>query len=76
MTPQEFRTIRKNLGLTQAELARWLGYAHAVRVTEIETGRMGISHVLERLMRAYAAGYWPRPAHADTVKRKAPQAVS
>lgn len=75
MSPQEFRAIRKSLGLTQAGLAALLGYAHAVRVAEFEAGTGTITPLLERLMRAYAEGYRPA-AHADTLSRKAPHDVS
>lgn len=68
MTPTEFRAIRKSLGLTQAQLAERLDYGHAVRISEFESelkdpvdGRpkYPIPPLLERLMRAYSAGYWP-----------------
>lgn len=73
MTPAEFRTIRTGLGMTQKQLAEWLGYNSHITVTEIEQGRCGISKVLARLMTAYAEGYRP---HAATASRKAPHATS
>ncbi|GLS33800.1 Helix-turn-helix [Mesorhizobium albiziae] len=36
MTPTEFRTIRDRLGLTQAELARVLGYHHPSHISSFE----------------------------------------
>jgi len=59
MYPDEFRMIRKKLGLTQAELAHWLGYAGRGRIAEVEGGSKAIPPLLERLMRAYGAGYLP-----------------
>lgn len=66
MTPDEFRDIRMLLGLTQAELAAVLGYAHRNGVAILESPASGrrASAQVERLMRAYEAGYrpagWPR----------------
>lgn len=89
MTPDEFRAIRKGLGLTQATLADWLGYGHRLRVTEIERGSMGISATLARLMVAYRDGYRPAdirqaisealergPDHDSTERGKAPHSTS
>lgn len=66
MSPSEFRAIRLQLGLTQAGLARLLGYAHASRVAALEADVASKAHrsvppLLERLMRAYQAGYRPKP---------------
>jgi transcriptional regulator with XRE-family HTH domain len=69
MTPDEFRTIRLKLGMTQKALAKRLGYNSHITVTEIEKGRVNITKTLDRLMTAYDEGYVP---HADTVSRKAP----
>lgn len=69
MTPAEFRFIRKGLGLSQRAMAEQLGYAHAMRVTEIEAGKMAITPQVERLMVAYREGYVP---HAVTATRRAP----
>lgn len=73
MTPAEFRAIRMGLGITQRELAEWLGYNSHITVTEIEHGRCGISKVLARLMTAYAEGYRP---HVSTERGRAPQSTS
>lgn len=62
MTPDEFRTIRKGLGLSQAALAERLGYRARVTVTEIEGGRCGITKALALLMIAYRDGYVPHAA--------------
>lgn len=66
MTNQEFRKIRLRLGLTQAELARVLGYPHPMQVSELEreTNPKPVPRHVAMLMEAYAAGYrpgnWPR----------------
>jgi transcriptional regulator with XRE-family HTH domain len=66
MSPAEFVDIRHLLGLTQPELAKVLGYAHHSRVAAFESASSGrvVPPAIERLMRAYEAGYrppgWPR----------------
>lgn len=61
MTPTEFKTIRRELGLSQPELARVLGYASRGGVAILENAASGrrVPPCIERLMRAYAAGYRP-----------------
>jgi transcriptional regulator with XRE-family HTH domain len=62
VTPQEFQAIRKRLDLTQAQLAKVLGYAHAAQVASFESNAKTtrvIPPLLERLMLAYDAGYRP-----------------
>ena len=50
MTPEQFRTIRSELGLTQAQLAPLLGYASPVRISELENGRRDIPFAVGRLL--------------------------
>lgn len=76
MTPQEFRAIRKRLGLTQAELARWLEYGSVARVSEIENGKVALPRLVAQLMRAYDGGFFPAPPHADTESRSARHVAS
>lgn len=59
MTAIEFKTIRTQLGLTQAQLAAMLGYSNYRSVLLFETGTREVPPLLDRLMRAYAAGYQP-----------------
>lgn len=65
MTSEEFAAIRKRLGLTQAQLAQVLDYAHPVSVSlmERDSNPRPIPSHIARLMRAYDAGYrssdWP-----------------
>jgi len=75
MTPEEFHVIRTRLGLNAREMADMLGYSAAPRIFEIERGKFAITPMVQRLMRAYEAGYRPDdwPAHADTLSRRAPQ---
>lgn len=66
MTNHEFRAIRQRLGLTQAELAAVLGYAHVMTVSvyERETNPRPIPHLLAMAMAAMDSGWrpdnWPR----------------
>ena len=53
MTPSEFRTIRSELGLTQAQLAPMLGYSSPIRVSELESGRRPVPDHIARLMLCY-----------------------
>ncbi len=60
MTPNEFKQIRKQLAITQVELARWLGVEDKSRVSKYERGASGITPVIAALMKAYADGYTPK----------------
>lgn len=59
MTPAEIRTARQQLGLTQAGLARMLGYSSRTRVCDLEAGRKVPSESVLRLLRAFLDGYRP-----------------
>ena len=59
MAPDQVRSIREGLDLTQSELASVMGYRKAVRVSELERGARKPSPAAERLLKAYAAGYRP-----------------
>jgi DNA-binding transcriptional regulator YiaG len=59
MTPHEIREARRKLGLTQAEMANWLGYGSKDRVSEIERGTRRPSGAVVLLLRAYLDGYRP-----------------
>lgn len=67
------RAVRKDMGLTLAQMADALGLMQGTHVAALESGRATITPMLERLIEAYEAGYRP---HADTLSRKAPHAVS
>ncbi|PDT76947.1 helix-turn-helix domain-containing protein [Sinorhizobium sp. BJ1] len=62
MDNDEFRAIRKRLGLTQAQLATVLGYPHVMQVSEIEreTNPKPVPRHVAMLMRAYDEGYRPK----------------
>jgi transcriptional regulator with XRE-family HTH domain len=49
MTPEQFRTIRKELGLTQAQLAERLGL-NVLSVKRYESGDRTISKTVELLL--------------------------
>lgn len=59
MTPDEFKTARKSLGLDQSQAASMLGYGAPARISEIESGKRNASESVARLLRAYLAGYRP-----------------
>ena len=62
MTNHEFRAIRRSLGLSQTELAAFLGYSSGLRISEFEraTNPRPVPDMLARLMQAYADGYRPK----------------
>lgn len=62
MTGHEVRAIRRRLGLTQAELARLLGYARGLRVSELEreTNPLPVPHHIGLLMQAFDEGFRPK----------------
>lgn len=62
MTAEEFRKIRKQLGLTQESLAGLLGYAHANKISELErkTNPKPVPRYLDLVMEALDAGFWPK----------------
>lgn len=65
MTTAQFRAIRQELGLSQAALARVLGYSSPMRISEFEraTNPRPIPNHVAMLMQAFADGYrtkdWP-----------------
>ena len=62
MDNDEFRAIRKRLGLTQAQLAAVLGYSHLMQVSEIVriSNPKPVPRAIALLMRAYDEGYRPK----------------
>ena len=50
MSGQDVKAIRESLGLTQDELARWLGLSGRSNVAHIEAGRKAITGPVRRLM--------------------------
>ena len=61
LTPAAIRAARDTLGITQAEFARWLGYADPSRISNLERGVRIPSTAVLLLIEAYLAGY-RRPA--------------
>lgn len=47
MTKEEFKALRKRMGMTQKEFAHKLGFTERVRVTSIESGNEGLSNQVE-----------------------------
>jgi transcriptional regulator with XRE-family HTH domain len=62
MTGEEFKAIRLKLGLSQAKLARLIGYSHAMMVSTFERpkNQRKISPQLALLMEALDGGFWPK----------------
>lgn len=56
----DLRSARKKLGLTQAELARLLGYSRPATISDVEHGREQMSQTARRLLAAYVEGYRPQ----------------
>ena len=77
MTPNDIRSHREHLGLTQADAARLLGYGSKSRIAELEAGTRKPSKAVARLMAAYLQGYrprdWPDQPHKVTIKATARQ---
>lgn len=61
MTPAEFRAIRERLGHTQASLAAFLDYGHAMRISEFEraTNPRPVPRLLALVMLAMDSGWRP-----------------
>lgn len=59
MTPAELKQARINLGLTQQQLSKLLGYGLYSRISEMENGRTQITWQCVRLVQAYLDGYRP-----------------
>ncbi len=61
MTPDEFRAIRQRLGLTQAQLAVYLGYGSPMRISEFEreTNPRPVPRMLAMVMEALDSGWRP-----------------
>lgn len=68
MTPAEILASRKRLGLTQAGLARVMGYGSAQTVSNLERGVYEIAPPAAKLLHAYLDGYRP----ADWPQKKPP----
>lgn len=69
MTPADIRAAREAFGLTQAQLAPLLGYAAAIRISELERGHRTPGACAVLLLRAYLDGYrpkdWPKAPHGQ-----------
>jgi DNA-binding XRE family transcriptional regulator len=59
MTGDDIKHARKQLGLTQAEFARMVGYSGKTYVANIEAGRYAVSLPVQRLVAIYLDGYRP-----------------
>ena len=59
MSRKRFRQIRDQLELSQSQLARVLGYAHPIRISEMEreTNPAPVPWLVAQLMEAMADGF-------------------
>jgi predicted transcriptional regulator len=64
---EEFKRIRTKLGLSQSELAGVLGYAHSMRVSELEreTNPTVVPWMVAQVMLAMEQGYRPSTFPVD-----------
>lgn len=62
-TPEQFKSARKDLGLSLSVMAELLGYSGRHRADTqkaLESGKKTIMPAQARLMRAYQTGYRPK----------------
>lgn len=71
MDSKEIRAARVTLGLTQAQLAKVMGYGATTRISELERGVKGMGPGATRLLKAYLDGYRPKdwPGHRAYLPR-------
>lgn len=71
MTPTAIREARKQLGLSQSDLARLLGLSSQTRIAEYEAGTRRPSRSAQLLLAAYAEGRlpldWPEVVRGEEV---------
>lgn len=67
ITGEDVKRIRRELGLTQKQLAKVLGYVHPIRISEFERphNRRAVPNHIAMLLDAISKGYrpdnWPQP---------------
>jgi transcriptional regulator with XRE-family HTH domain len=59
MTGDKVKQARKQLGLTQAQLAQVMGLTGKTYISKIENNTQPLGEVSIRLLKAYLAGYRP-----------------
>lgn len=57
MTPEQFRNIRADMGLSQQKLALLLGYEDRSTISNFENGRRMITPRLEKLVLAMSVAF-------------------
>lgn len=60
MTRDEIKAARKQLGLTQVQLAEVMGYNSNTYISRVEGGDRDMSEQAQRLLEAYLSGYRPK----------------
>jgi transcriptional regulator with XRE-family HTH domain len=67
ITGEDVKRIRRELGLTQKQLAAVLGYAHAIRISEFERLRnptaipVHVAMLMDAIEKGYRPLNWPQP---------------
>ncbi len=61
MTPAEIKAARLRLGMTQAELAEALGYAHKQSISDLERGVNKPPTAVQMLLKMLIAQSGPAP---------------
>ena len=65
-TPENIRSLRKRLGMTQQELGDFLGYSQPqIRISELERGERNPSGAVQRLLDMLAEKYEYEPDEGD-----------
>jgi len=59
MTSDQLKAARQSLGLTQTQMAEWLGVARG-HIARLEAGERNASETLCKLLQAYLDGWRPR----------------
>lgn len=60
MDGQQIKAARKQLGLTQTQLAEVMGYSDNTHISRIESGPRDMSEQGCKLLQAYLDGYRPK----------------
>lgn len=60
MTGDDIRTARKQLGLTQKQLAEVIGMTDKSYISKLESGAVNLGRTSQRLLQAYLDGYRPK----------------
>lgn len=60
MDGQQIKAARKQLGLTQTQLAEVMGMTDKSYISKLESGAVNLGRTSQRLLQAYLDGYRPK----------------